>query len=238
MGEIYCDGYNIKIYDQIDDYPIGKNSIEDAYVILCVSSLDTEKIRRAKSMGFRFHDRVLRMKIDLKQTKKRRSDVSEKLITVPLNITQSLSDDMYKLACETYTTDRRFHLEENYDMELASKSLAGYFSSFRNRNIRIFESRVDQELLGFTVLELKENGVGENVLGVTKNNMRGKMSAWGIYDGMLNGMESEKDLNCSSYYGNVSSSNVSSINLHIQLGATVDCIYDEYIKKIGKGEIL
>ena len=45
-------------------------------------------------------------------------------------------------------------------------------------------------------------------------------------------MDAGNAFECKQYYGNVSSSNVASINLHINLGATVECVYEEYIKKI------
>ncbi len=233
MLEIVCEDYNIDIYDCGEDYPEKINYTKTTYVILRRDCHDPQRAE-IEACGFRFHDRILRMRIDPNNTKAHREAISQKLIDMPISVTDSLDTAMYDLACRVYKHDRRFHLDEQYDMELASKSLKGYFDGFSKRNIRIFETKVPDtsELLGFTVLELKADGTGENILGVTKNDMRGKMAAWGIYNGMLKQMECGNAYECRQYCGNVSSSNAASINLHINLGGRVESIYDEYIKKI------
>ena len=229
MRKVICDGFEVKIYNVDEDYAIENGEAAGSYHIVRVDSVNTDLIKKLRTNGFRFNDRLLRMKIDLTKTKERRNAISEQLLSFPVETGGELSDEMYKLACETYTVDRRFHLNEHFDSALSSKVLQGYFNDFATKELTVYSVIIKDELLGFTVLKACDNETGENIMGVTKTGIRGKMVAWGLYQGMLAQM-TEKD-SFKYYLGNVSSSNQASINLHIQLGATVDSVFDEYIKK-------
>lgn len=191
-----------------------------------VEAVDDRCAEELKAVGYRFLDRILLMEIDLKATEKRRGEIAAKLIDIPVELSETFPEDLSALACEALPTDRRFHLEPLFDAEAAKPRIEAYIKSYREKGALLFSVRREGQLLGFTIVEKQEKGAFENVLGVTRPDMHGRMAAFPLYNAMLNGM---REAGFRKYIGRVSSSNLASINLHINLGAKVAGIYDEYI---------
>lgn len=191
-----------------------------------IEATDDRRAEELKAAGYRLLDRILLMEIDLKATEKRREEIAAKLIEIPVDRPESFPEDLSALACEALPTDRRFHLEPLFDPEVAKPRIEAYIESYREKGALLFSVRREGRLLGFTIVEEQQKGTFENVLGITRPDMLGKMAAFPLYNAMLNGM---REAGFKKYIGRVSSSNLASVNLHINLGAKVAGIYDEYI---------
>lgn len=202
----------------------------EKYNIQQVDSLKAERIEELLKQGFYFHDRVLRFEISVDAQK----DLLKR-IEIPEGVSISLSDtfteDMYHLACEAYTTDRRFHLEQKFDSNVANDVIGAYLREFKEKNYLVIKALYQQKLLGFTVIrECEKKEVFENVLGATLPGMKGKMIAVPLYGRMLElASESAFKSKCKKYVGDVSSTNAASINLHMYFGGKVTTTIDEYI---------
>ena len=195
------------------------------YIICRADPLDSACENRLRGMGFRFLDRMLYFEIDLRTF----SETSSELLSgINFICDDRFGEDVHELAHAAYTTDRRFHLEPEFNQTLANEVIDMYIEDFKNRGMKLYKATHEKELLGFTVVDEKIDSGGssfENVLGATKPGIKGKMVAAPLYSAMLSG-EREK---FRKYVGRVSSSNVSSINLHFQLGGHIAKTYDEYI---------
>lgn len=202
----------------------------EKYHIQQVDSLNDEKIEELLEQGFCFHDRVLRVEISVDKQK----DLLDR-IEIPEDISISLSDafteDMYYLACKAYRTDRRFHLEQRFDSDVANDVIGAYLREFKEKNYLVVKALHQQKLLGFTVIrECEQKETFENVLGATLPGMKGKMIAVPLYGRMLQlASEGAFKSKCKKYVGDVSSTNAASINLHMYFGGKVTAIIDEYI---------
>lgn len=197
-----------------------------AYHIASMESLDVSAIENLKKQGFQFHDRILQMEIDIAATEVLRKKTMEKLMVFPLEISEKISDEMFQLGCLAFETDRRFHLKPEFDAALSAKVLNEYIKFYNEQNIVVTRVEYDGDLAGYTVIH-RQDGQAENVLGATKPGILGKMVAFGMYANTINYLYEQE--NYKKYYAEVSSSNIASINLHMQLGAKVIGSRDEYI---------
>ena len=133
--------------------------------------------------------------------------------------------EMYDLACKALTQDRRFHLDEYYNENLSHKVICSYINDYLRRDHIIYTARYNNTIVGYTFILIDNNTV-ENILGVTMPTISGKVAAYPLYCGMLNELQ---NWGIKKYLGTISSSNLPSLNLHIQLGAQMVEVKDKYI---------
>lgn len=200
---------------------------EDCYSIEKADVKDSERASILLSEGYRFLDRVLEIEISPAE-----NEDSEDLSSqgIEFVVEDTISDDIFELACEAYDSDRRFHLEPVFDREKASIVLKQYIEGYKRPGVKVFKAYHGSELLGFAVADETADPRGkyfENVLGATKPGIKGKLIAAPLYKRML----SHEAGRFKKYYGKVSSSNMASINLHFMLGGRIRSIYDEFIYK-------
>ena len=103
--------------------------------------------------------------------------------------------------------------------------IRAYIAHYRKGPHKIIKAVHRGEVLGYVILHEIENGVYENVLGLTKQNLMGKVAAIPLYSSALGMIGAEGK----QYLGIASSSNAASINLHMRLGAKVTDTLDRYI---------
>ncbi len=201
------------------------------YIISQVENLNTLEAEKLLLNGFSFHDRKLRVEINIKETERIRNNLEGKKDFFELQVSggEGISEEMYVLACKTLNKDKRFHLEYNFDQSLANQVIKAYFADFSQRDILVFKALHEKELLGFTIVEKHLSGKCENLLSVTRPDIKGKMIAYRLYANVLKVLTENEYGSFKKYYGDVSSANLASLNLHIQLGAKIKEIYDEYI---------
>lgn len=222
--QLDCNDFAVSYYDGIQEIKLGKDV--DTYHVVPADTLDTAVTEELGKQGFQFLDRILKMEIDIAATKEHREKRMEKLMAFPVELSDTVSEEMYDLACLVFDTDRRFHLRHGFDSIFSAKVLRAYVDFYNEKDIFTFQVRYKGELAGFTVVHRQEN-FGENVLGVTKPGILGKMAAYGMYAGMIDYMYEQE--NYKNYYAEVSSCNAASMNLHMQLGAKVTGNYDKFI---------
>lgn len=225
MNVIECSELTLVRYSVNDAISQAKDRSVD-YQIVQVRNLDVSLIEDLKKQGYQFHDRILQMEIDIASTIDMRNSKMKKLIPFSLEVSNQISEEMYLLGCIAFNTDRRFHLKQEFDNEIAKKVLREYINYYNKKDILTTQVTYNGELAGYMVINQRD-GQAENVLGATKPGILGKMVAYGMYANTIEYLCSQE--NYKKYYAEVSSTNINSINLHIQLGAKVVGIYDEYI---------
>lgn len=195
------------------------------YLICRADPADSGREKELLDRGFSFLDRVLVLEIDLRRAAA--APAAQGLPELRVERDGTFSEDMAAMACQAYTADRRFHLESVFDQDQAGPVIRAYLDDCARRGMTVYRALHGDELLGFTVVDedTGDRRCFENVLGVTKPGIRGKMAAPGLYAAMLEGQRDRFQ----KYLGRVSSSNVSSLNLHFRLGAKVSSVYDEFI---------
>lgn len=220
---------------RLDIYTENENDIRfddgATNIIKRISPTNITGKNNLKSKDFHFLDRIFVYSINLAQSQETRDKITEKLIDFPFKISNEITEEMYELACAVYTTDRRFHLTNEFNQPFANKMIKEYFELYRKRKLQVFLCRLEEKLVGYTIVEIGDKGCFENLIGVTEQSIKGKMIAYRLYDYMLNAMM-EQGYN--RYIGRVSSINIASQNLHIQLGGKVMDIYDEYVWRKGE----
>lgn len=202
------------------------------YVICQVGVDEPTHARELLQRGFEFLDRVLLTEINLAKISKHEIYMNP---TTGLEVTyeREYSPEMYTLAQKAFTSDRRFHLEPEFNDELAAPIITAYIDQCKSQHMPVFKVKHFHDLLGYTIIDECADDEGnyfENVLGVTMPGIKGKMIAAMLYSTMLN-MEKAK---FKKYLGWISAANAPSINLHFQLGGKVISSYDEYIYRVSR----
>lgn len=195
-----------------------------SYQVARVENLDAETEDSLLADGWRFLDRKLRMQIS-----GNKAGIMEKKSMPALSVQYGMEfpEDMYQLAYSALTTDRRFHLKPLFDQNEANGFIRTYIDHERNLGSHTVRVLHDGELLGFSIVRTEQAGIAENVLAATKPCLQGKLAVPALYGAMLNINGGGYIL---KYEGNVSSTNLASLNLHIRLGARVTRIFDEYVR--------
>lgn len=223
MKELNGNDFKICYIDKNEDILLPKTERKR----FCIAKSDYDDIKRIqllKKKGYRFLDRILRMEIAtqgecLWEEKKR-------LIQFPAKCMEIIDDSVYEIACAAYDKDRRFHLQEEYKQEQANAVIKAYIEECKRNSMPAITCSYNESILGVTVLKDNMDGTMDNILGAVKPGLQGKMAAYGLYIQTLMWMKGQ---GCKRYYGNVSSSNIASLNLHIALGGKIVETYEEYI---------
>ncbi len=225
MRTLKCKSFEIGYLEEKEVHCVDAGQLE--FTIAKADYLNTDRIKELRTSGYRFHDRILRAEIDVR---KEMALDQERLIRFPVVVDSEYSEDVFQLACEAYKTDRRFHLKEGYDQELADEVIRSYIFECKKENMEIVRCIKDDITLGIIIFKDNGNGTADNVLGAVRSNLQGKMAAYGLYMQTLMLM---KERGFVKYYGDISSSNIASLNLHIALGAKMVAVSDEYILQRG-----
>jgi len=212
---------------------------EAAYIIQQVDSFDMVRIAELQKQGFQFHERFLYVEINLKATSGIRNRLSGSVAELSLEMGHQYTNDLYELAYKSFETDRRFHLEQQFDQHKAKDVKEAYINRCKEQGMTVFSARRADELLGYIIVDLHPNqkaGCFQIMLGVTKAGIKGKMAAIPLYNGLLDRMFLSEGGGYVKYCGYISSTNTASLNLHYQLGAKAVQVIDEYIYRVGRGE--
>lgn len=226
---------------QLKRYSAGESFTMDHsdYIIQQVIYPDAGVIEKLQKKGFQFHERFYNMEIDLKGTTQLRNQRAVSLGDISMELGNTYSKDLYELAYHSFETDRRFHLDPEFNQTTARDVKKAYIDWCRARNMAVFSVRKDKELLGYTIIDMhteKDDGYFQIMLGVTKAGIKGKMIAFPMYSGLLERISHAGHGRFTKYGGYVSTANLASINLHHYLGARIIRVVDEYIYRNGMGE--
>lgn len=194
---------------------------------------DIKRLESLSENNYVFHDRVVRMKIELENTKisEIRESVGRVRLPIEVNVSHDYGNDINEIAYKAYTKDKRFHLLKDYNMEFASQVIDAYIDKCKEDGMVVVRTKNDDYTTGIIILKHNEDDSYDNVLGAVEPGVKGKLSAYKLY---LSALDYIKKSGGKAYYGNVSSSNQASLNLHINLGAMAEVIIDEYIYRKGE----
>lgn len=226
MYILSCNSFNV-CYGKAEEILTAGFSKGDAeYIIAQTHFRRTNEIDQLVDLGFCFHDRCLRLEISTNRARKYfledRSHANDILVCE----TEAFTDEMLELALKAFDTDRRFFLDRDFSpAERAYEVIKAYIAHYRMGPHKVIKAAHKDNVLGFVILCERENGAYENVLGVTKQDLMGKAAAVPLYSSVLGivGAEGKR------YLGIASSTNMASINLHMQLGARATDTIDRYI---------
>ncbi len=196
------------------------------YLIASATVSDLEAKKALSRSGYVFHDRVLRLGIDIPASMQLRRKRCRKPDGIKIRKAEEFTDEMYRMACSVFRTDRRFHLDYGYNQKLADRVIKAWMDRWKGRKLQVMQAFYKGEMTGFVIFDTDSQSQSENVLGVTAPGICGMASAYPLYSDLLDLLGQG---GCRKYYGMVSTENAASINLHIQLGAEVCSIVDRFI---------
>lgn len=226
MYILSCNSFNVCYGKAEEILTAGVPNSDAKYIIAQTHFRRTDEIARLLESGFCFHDRCLRLEVATDRTKKYCSERGGRANDIFVCETEAFTDEMLELALTAFDTDRRFFLDRDFvPLERAFEVIRAYIAYYRSRRHRIIKAAHRDTVLGFVLLHEVENGIYENVLGCTKQNLMGKAAAIPLYSSVL-GIVGEEG---KRYLGIASSTNVASINLHMRLGARASDTIDRYI---------
>lgn len=229
MEILQCRGWCLKKYSVEESFVPD----EDAYIIQQVQSNDMQRVEELQKQGFCFHERFLFIEILLKSATGMRNGIERKRASeISLKLGNEYPPDIYELAYESFETDRRFHLERQFDQNRAKAVKEAYINRCRERGCIVFSACKDRELLGYIIVDTHPGrgaGCFQIMLGVTRAGIKGRMAAIPLYCGLLEKMAMPEYGGFTKYCGYVSTTNTASINLHSYLGGKVVGTVDEYI---------
>lgn len=218
-----------RIYDDVEvlyfneeEMPLDKE--KEAYYVVKVTSENTDKIMALICKGYRFHNRTIKAVIQLNNLPKN----IERYIRYEVCQDKEISSEIISLAEKSFDADRRFHLDMQFNQEQAKKIIRGYLEEYNVKEHRVFKCYHKEKLIGFTICCIEDERHFENVLGAVKKEYQNRGAAMSLYGYMLLKMKEE---GYTEYCGRISTTNVSSLNLHIALGATYSEPVDSYILK-------
>ncbi len=174
----------LKFHGQfLKKYSTEESSLLDSteYIIQQVESRDTDRVIDLLKQKYEFHERFLFMEIVLKATEKERNKVKIDLPGIFFKMSYEYTEDLYKLAYDSFEADRRFHLEQQFDQSKAKYVKESYINRCREQGMPVFSAHKDKELLGYIIIDLhpnRENNCFQIMLGVTKSGIKGKMIAF------------------------------------------------------------
>lgn len=210
------------------------------YIIQQIEADKGEKAAELVKSGLGFHERYIFVEINLKATAKARNQINNALPDILLKLSHEYTADLYELACESFETDRRFHLEQQFDQNRAAEVKKTYIDWCREHDMPVFTARSGHELLGYIIIDMnpgREKGCFQIMLGVTRPGIKGKMVAYPLYNTLLNTMELPENGGYTKYCGYISSANIASLNLHQHLGARFVSVVDEYIYRTRRDKV-
>ena len=173
-------------------------------------------------MGYQFVDRMLNVSVNLKKI----DDNLKKAIRVKAVLEAGRREEILELAIKSFARDRRFHLEAEYNDEIAAQVIKGYMEEVPE----FYISTNKGVLTGF--LGLKESEEEKNAaiyLAAVDERYRISGAALSLYasalfDGAIKGFK--------NITGYISTANPSVINLYAYFGGVFSNPQDIYIKKI------
>ena len=172
------------------------------------------------SRGFTFGDRMLRVKIMLNRVK---IDFSSLVRTQP-ELTRERKEDILAIACESFPTDRRFHLAPDYDAALAQKVLECWIRELD----QCFVCDVKGEAAGFLALKEIDDFTVSIHLAAVRERWRAAGVAMSLYAAAI---QWAKMQGYTTVEGYISAANTSVLNLYAFMGGGFYCSSDVFLKE-------
>ncbi|MEG1752301.1 MAG: GNAT family N-acetyltransferase [Christensenella sp.] len=211
---------DIVVMEINDELPNNCNALNANYMRVSLPST-YDNIRAMQAMDFTFGDRMLKVKILPARTK---LDYAGLVRTKP-ELTDLYKEEILSIACESFLTDRRFHVAPNYDDMLARKILKCWISDID----KCFVCKVKDEVAGF--LALKQ--INEQTVSIHLAAVRQRWRVAGIATSLYaNAIQWAKEQGFSCVEGYISAANTAVLNLYSFLGGSFSEPEDVFLKEL------
>lgn len=174
--------------------------------------------------GFIFVERTLKASISLGRCKVGKAEL-EKLIRLPIVETPAYREDIFRIACSSFTADRRFHIVPVCDASVASLVLREWVDKLGSAFVCLFREKP----AGF--MALRECGDALFVhLAAVEEKFRMSGAAMALY------AKACKEAGARGFRrleGRISSCNTAVMNIYAAFGAVFTEPYDVFLKEVG-----
>lgn len=204
----------------VDDAPKAWD-VEGATHVRVSLPVNIQHILEMQELGYQFVDRMLDVTINLK-----RNEIDlDKCIRMQPTLTTEYRKEIVELATANFDTDRRFHVDVNYDQSTARAVICGWVEEIPEFYVCLYKEKV----IGFLGLkEQKELKRAEISLAAVDKKYRSSGAALALYASALKaGIEK----GYSTITGYISSGNTAVMNLYAYLGGTFSNPTDIFLKK-------
>lgn len=174
-----------------------------------------------RKQGYFFADRTIQATIS---TKKCGSEL-EKFIRIPILESSDYKTELLTIATQSFTYDRRFHLEEKSSPEIAESILKKWISELDSSLVCIFK----EQPIGFLNLQEVEEGTLSVHLAAVLEQYRITGAAMGLY---AKACLLAKERGAKKLIGRISSQNMAVMNIYASFGASFSSPIDVFIKEI------
>ena len=169
--------------------------------------------------GYTFVERTLGVSINLNK-----SDIDyQKLIRFEIKQIQANNEDILKIALDSFPTDRRFHVQLDYNDSISATIITVWVSKLSEVYACIYKDQI----IGFVDIE-PYNGKDCFIhLAAVQKEYRATGAAVALYSYAI---LKAKEKGCSKIYGRISSANVAVMNLYTRLGGFFSDPIDVFLR--------
>ena len=183
------------------------------------SCADTETIMQRQ--GFIFADRTLKVTIGLSKV----SGDLKRFIRLPIVETSDYKDDIFTIAHESFTRDRRFHILPKCDQAVSGLVLRDWVAAIDKAWVCLYHD----EPIGFLVLKESTPDALFVHLAAVKEKYRATGAAMALY---AKAIEVAKDRGFKKLEGRISSLNTAVMNIYATFGAVFSDPQDIFLKEL------
>lgn len=195
---------------------------EDKYIIASVDAEDFGSQKFLLEHDFKWHDTVMAADIFLKSFPENKRQ--DNLFSI--RIGKDIDTEVKKFAHGVFLMDRRFHFGTIPDQANANQVMDAFFDYCREEDMWIVKCLHEDKLYGFIILRDNGDETASSMLGGVERSCQGQIAVRSLY---VSAALFLKESGFKRMRGTISSSNISSINLHIALGAKFTGTTNKYI---------
>lgn len=182
---------------------------------------DIDSMLYMQRNGYQFVDRMLDVTINLK----RLTVDLQKSIRIEPVLVSDCREEIISLAQRSFVRDRRFHVEVDYNQQVANQIIEGWVEEIPEFYVCIYKENV----IGFLALKETEDGKSAAIhLAAVDERYRTSGAAMSLY---AKALQVGMDKGYQNITGYISSYNTAVMNLYAYLGGAFSNPQDIYVKK-------
>lgn len=210
----------IHLYNIEADAP-GQWDIKEATHVRVSLPVNVAYMIEMQERGYQFVDRMLHVTINLKRYS---FDLSQCIRMSPI-LTAEYKDEIKELAVDNFDTDRRFHVEIDYNQEIAGAIIDEWVEEIPEFYVCLYKEHV----IGFLALKEQEDRKSAEIyLAAVEKRYRTSGAALSLY---ANALKIGLEKGYHSITGYISSNNTSVMNLYSYLGGIFSAPTDIFLRK-------
>ncbi len=171
----------------------------------------TDETNKAKiENNYIWVDRTVKARINLQHIE---TDFS-KLIRMNVRELDSITENVYEIAKQTFKRDRRFFISREYKVEIGFRVLRDYIFQYSNMDKVVLGCFHGEKMVGTLIAVKAGDHAYETVLGAVLPEWQARGAGIGLYAFEF---ELLKERGIDVLYSRISTDNISSLNLHLAL---------------------